>query len=185
DAIHAAAEGPSPDPAKSFAAKPLWSRALIVFAGPGMNFVLAAAIFAVMFTAIGVPVDDPTIGRMTPDSAAAQAGLHLRDQVVAIDGKPIENWREIEEAVAGSNGRPLSLTILRDGARRDVTVTPREVPVKTPFNEPTEIWSIGARSYIAPVVGDVLPGKPAAAAGLQPRDRILALNGQPIETWEE
>src|SRR5262249_52273015 len=114
-----------------------------------------------------------------------QAGLHLRDQVVAIDGKPIENWREIEEAVAGSNGRPLSLTILRDGARRDVTVTPRKVPVKTPFNEPTEIWSIGARSYIAPVVGDVLPGKPAAGAGLQRRDRILALNGQPIETWEE
>src|SRR5262249_51091093 len=143
DAIHPATEGPPPDPAKSFAAKPLWSRALIVFAGPGMNFVLAAAIFAVMFTAIGVPVDDPTIGRMTPDSAAAQAGLHLRDQVVAIDGKPIENWREIEEAVAGSNGRPLSLTILRDGARRDVTVTPRKVPVKTPFNEPTEIWSIG------------------------------------------
>ena len=185
DAIHPTTEGPTPDPAKSFAAKPLWARALIVFAGPGMNFVLAAAIFAVMFTAIGVPVVDPTIGRVTPDSAAAQAGLRLRDQVVAIDGKPIEHWREIDDVVTQGGGRALAFTVVRDGARQDVTVTPRKVPVKTPFNEIAEVWSIGARPYIAPVVGEVLPGKPAAAAGLQPRDRIVALNGQPIETWEE
>ena len=185
DAIHPATEGPAPDLAKSFAAKPLWSRALIVFAGPAMNLVLAAAIFAVMFTAIGVPIVDPTIGRVTPDSAAAQAGLRPRDQVLTIDGKPVEHWGEIEEAVTRAAGRSLAFTISRDGARQDVTVTPRKVPVKTPFNEPAEAWSIGARPYAAPVVGEVRPGMPAAAAGLQPRDRILALNGQPIETWDE
>jgi regulator of sigma E protease len=185
DAIHPATEEPPADPAKSFAAKPLWSRALIVFAGPGMNFVLAAAIFAVMFIAIGVPVIDPTIGRMSPDSAAAQAGLRLRDQVVAIDGKTVEHWGEIEEAVTRAGGRSLTFTVLRNGARQDVTVAPRKVPVKTPFNEPAEVWSIGARPYTAPVVGEVRPGMPAAAAGFQARDRIVALNGQPIETWEE
>jgi regulator of sigma E protease len=185
DAIHPANDGPPPDPAKSFAAKPLWSRALIVFAGPGMNFVLAAAIFAVMFVAIGVPIVDPTIGRVTSDSPAAQAGLRPRDQVVTLDGKPVEHWGEIEEAVAGSNGRPLAFTIVRDGVRQDATVTPRKVPIKTPFNEPAEAWSIGARPYAAPVIGEVRPGMPAAVAGLQPRDRILAINGQAIETWDE
>jgi regulator of sigma E protease len=185
EAIHPGTDGPPPDPAKSFAAKPLWSRALIVFAGPGMNFVLAAAIFAVMFVAVGVPVIDPTIGRMTPDSAAAQAGLRLRDQVVAIDGTPVGDWREIDEAVSRAGGRALAFAIMRDGARQDVTVTPRKVPAKTPFNEPDEVWSIGARPYTAPVVGEVLPGRPAAAVGLQPKDRIVTLNGQPIETWEE
>jgi regulator of sigma E protease len=185
DAIHPATEGPPPDPAKSFSTKPLWSRALIVFAGPGMNFVLAAAIFSVVFAVVGIPVLEPTIGRVTPDSSAAQAGLRPRDQVVAIDGKPIEHWGEIEEAVTRAGGRPLALTILRDGARQDVTVTPRKVPVRTPFNEPAEAWSIGARPYLAPVVGEVRPGMPAAEAGLQPKDRIVALNGQPIETWDE
>jgi regulator of sigma E protease len=150
-----------------------------------MNFVLAAAIFAVMFVAVGVPVIDPTIGRMTPDSAAAQAGLRLRDQVVAIDGTPVGDWREIDEAVSRAGGRALAFAIMRDGARQDVTVTPRKVPAKTPFNEPDEVWSIGARPYTAPVVGEVLPGRPAAAVGLQPKDRIVTLNGQPIETWEE
>ena len=146
------------DPAKSFSTKPLWARALIVFAGPGMNFVLAAVIFSAVFAAVGVPVLEPTIGRVTPDSPAAQAGLQTRDQVVALDGKPVEHWGEIEEAVARANGRPLSLAIVRDGARQEVSVTPRKIPVKTPFNEPAEAWSIGARPYLPPVVGRGAPG---------------------------
>lgn len=185
DAIHPPTDAPPMDPAKSFSTKPLWARALIVFAGPGMNLVLAAVIFSVVFAVVGVPVLEPTIGRVTADSSAAQAGLRARDQVVAIDGKPVEHWGEIEEAVTRANGRPLALTIVRDGARQDVTVTPRKVEAKTPFNEKTEAWSIGARPYLPPVVGEVRPGMPAAEAGLQPRDRVVALNGAPIETWDE
>jgi regulator of sigma E protease len=185
DAIHPSAESAPIDPAKSFSAKPLWARALIVFAGPGMNFALAAVTFCVMFVAVGVPIIPSTVGRVLPDSAAGQANLRPRDQVVAIDGKPVEHWGQLEEAVAASNGRPLRVTVLRDGARQEVTVTPRKVPVRTPFNEPAEAWSLGIRPYLAPVVGEVRPGMPAAEAGLQPQDRIVALNGQPIETWDE
>ena len=185
DAIHPATDVAPTDPAKSFSTKPLWARALIVFAGPGMNFVLAAVIFSAVFATVGVPVLEPTIGRVSPDSPAAQAGLRPRDQVVALDGKPVEHWGEIEDAVARANGRALGLTIVRDGARQEMSVTPRKVPVKTPFNEPAEAWSIGARPYLPPVVGEVRPGMPAAEAGLQPRDRVIALNGQPIETWDE
>jgi regulator of sigma E protease len=185
DAIHPTTEAAQIDPAKSFATKPLWARALIVFAGPGMNFVLAAVIFSVVFAVVGVPVLPPTVGRVLPDSAAAQAGLRPRDQVVSVDGRPVEHWGELEEAVAASNGRPLALTIRRDGADQQVTVIPRQVAVRTPFNEPDQAWSIGARPYLPPVVGEVRPGMPAAEAGLQPRDRVVALNGQPIETWDE
>ena len=185
DAIHPTTEAPPADPAKSFSAKPLWARALIVFAGPGMNFVLAAAIFSAVFALVGVPVLEPTIGRVTPDSAAGQAGLRPRDRVVAVDGKAVEHWGEIEAAVTRSDGRPLTLTIQRDGAAQEVTVTPRKVAARTPFNEPSEAWSIGARAYLPAVVGEVRPGMPAAEAGLQPRDRVVALNGQPIETWDE
>ena len=185
DAIHPATDAPPIDPAKSFSAKPLWARVLIVFAGPGMNFVLAAVIFTLVFAAVGVPVLDPTIGRVLPDSAAAQAGLRPRDRVVAINGAQVEHWGEIEQAVVRAEGGPLGVTILRDGARQEVTVTPRKIPTRTPFNEPTEVWSIGARPYLPPIVGEVRAGMPAAEAGLQPRDRVVALNGQPIETWDE
>jgi regulator of sigma E protease len=185
DAIHPSTDAPPVDPAKSFSTKPLWARALIVFAGPGMNFVLAAVIFSIVFAVVGVPVLEPTVGRVLPDSAAAQAGLRPRDRVAAIDGRPVEHWGEIDEAVVRAEGRPLVLAIVRDGARQEVTVTPRKIPTRTLYLEPTEVWSIGARPYLPPVVGEVRPGMPAAEAGLQPRDRVVALNGQPIETWDE
>ena len=105
---------------------------------------------------------------------------------MAIDGKPVEHWGEIEEAVTRSNGRPLALTI--DAGRRaagGVRHSAQGCPAKTPFNEPAEVWRIGARPLRPPVVGEVRPGMPAADAGIQPRDRIVALNGQPIETWDE
>ncbi len=173
------------EPARSFALKPLWVRALIVFAGPGMNFVLAAVIFSAIFATVGVPVFGTTVGRVLPDSPAAQAGLQPGDEVVAVDGRPIRHWGQLDEQVARSDGGPLSMTLARGGARREVTVTPRRMPTRTPFGEPTEVWSLGTGPYLAPVVGEVRPGMPAAEAGLRPRDRIVALDGQSIRTWDE
>jgi regulator of sigma E protease len=192
DAIHPAAEpaveaaaAGRDNPAKSFALKPLGARALIVFAGPAMNFVLAAVIFTTIFVAAGIPVFPTTVGRVVPDSPAAQAGLQTGDEVVAVDGRPIRHWGELDETVAHSDGRPLALTVARGGERRPVTVTPRRLPARTPFGEPTEVWSLGTGPYLAPVVGEVKPGMPAAEADLRPRDRIVAIDGQPIRTWDE
>ena len=174
------------DPAKSFVLKPLWARTLIVFAGPGMNFVLAAVILSVISLAVGVAVPpSATIGRVLPDSPAAQAGLTLRDQVVAVNGQPIRHWGQLEEAIARSGGRPLALTIVREERRQEIAVTPRRMPSRTPFGEPAEVWGLGAAPYLPPVVGGLRPGMPAAEAGLRSRDRVLALDGQPIRTWDE
>ncbi|HEV8675598.1 MAG TPA: RIP metalloprotease RseP [Methylomirabilota bacterium] len=188
DAIHPAADPAGAariNPLKSFVLKPLWARALIVFAGPGMNFVLAAVIFSLIFAAVGIPVFPTTVGRVVPDSPAAQAGLQPGDEVLAVDGRPIRHWGQLDEEVARSEGRPLSLTVASAGTRRQVTVTPRRMPARTPFGEPTEVWSLGTGPYLAPVVGEVKPGMPAAEAGLRPRDRIVAIDGQAIRTWDE
>jgi regulator of sigma E protease len=173
------------DPARSFALRPLWQRALIVFAGPGMNFALAALIFAVIFASVGVFVVPAIIGRVMPDSPAAEAGLRPGDTVVAIDGVPVDEWSGLQARVQRPEGRPLRLTVVRDGVRREVAVTPRRMPSKTVFGEPTEAWGIGASPYVPPVVGEVRPGMPAEAAGLRPGDRVVAIDGQPVETWEE
>jgi regulator of sigma E protease len=183
--IHPAADATGSDPAKSFVLKPLWARFLIVFAGPAMNFALAAIIFSLVFGVVGIPVFAPIVGRVLADSAAAQADLRLQDEVLAINGQPIRHWGEVEQAVASSRGGPLRLSISRAGERRELTVTPKLVPARTPFGEPTEVLSLGAGPYFAPVVGEVMPGMPAAEAGLRPQDRVLALDGRPIETWDE
>jgi regulator of sigma E protease len=185
DLIHPETAGTRLDASKSFALKPLWARFLIVFAGPGMNLALAALIFSAIFAFVGIMVVPATVGRILPDSAAAQAGLALGDEVLAIDGRPVRHWGELEEAVAESEGRLLRVTVSRGGERREIAVTPRRVPAKTVFGETTDVWSLGARPYLAPVVGEVLPGMPASDAGLQPRDRIVALDGRPVTTWDD
>jgi regulator of sigma E protease len=188
DAIHPQADTPAEvrvDPRKSFVLKPLWARALIVFAGPGMNLVLAAVIFSAIFAVVGIPVFPTTVGRVLPDSPAAQAGLQPGDTIVAVDGRALRHWGQLDELVARSEGRPLRITVMHEGAQREVAVTPRRMPTRTPFGEPTESWSVGTGPYLPPVVGEVKPGMPAAEAGLRPRDRIVALDGEPIRTWDE
>jgi membrane-associated protease RseP (regulator of RpoE activity) len=69
-------------------------------------------------------------------SPAAKAGLRPGDTIVAIGGRPLErtafdSWTAVQEAIRGSAGRPLELTIERDGQRREVTVTPIENTVYT------------------------------------------------------
>jgi regulator of sigma E protease len=187
DAIHPGVEPPAAgrdNPAKSFALKPLGARSLIVFAGPAMNFVLAAVIFTTIFVAVGIPVFPTTVGRVVPDSPAAQAGLQTGDEVLAVDGRPIRHWGELDETVAHSDGRPLTLAVARGAERRSVTVTPRRLPARTPFGEPTEVWSLGTGPYLAPVVGEVKAGMPAAEAGLRPRDRIVAIDWPDSEPRE-
>ena len=73
-------------------------------------------------------------------------------RVVAIDGRPIRHWSQIDDAVSRAEARPLTMTIERGGQRREVRVTPRRLPAKTPFGEATEVWGLGISPYLAPVV---------------------------------
>ena len=125
------------------------------------------------------------VGRVQPDGAAAQAGLRPRDTIVMVDGQRVEYWGELEERVMRSAGRPLALTAERDGQRREVTIAARQTPVRNVFGETEQVWSLGVSPYLPPVVGEVQPGMPAAESGIEPRDRIVALDGQPVETWDD
>ncbi|HEU4370023.1 MAG TPA: RIP metalloprotease RseP [Methylomirabilota bacterium] len=177
--------GPVHDPGKAFALKPLWARFLIVFAGPGMNFVLAVAIFAVVLATLGRPVWPAAVGKVAEGSPAA-AGLRTGDTIVAVNGQPVRYWEDLERAVAASNGRSLELRLRRDGAERPVTVTPRLRTVPDPiFREPRETWDIGAGPQLAPQISSVGPGSPAERAGLKPGDVVIAVAGQPVYTPED
>src|SRR5690242_21470649 len=80
---------PDYDPAKAFALKPLWARFLIVFAGPGMNLVLAVVIWAIVLATLGRPVWPAVVGRVSEGTPAAAAGLRVGDVITAIDGRPV------------------------------------------------------------------------------------------------
>src|SRR5262245_59281399 len=99
------------DPAKAFHAKPLWVRFLIVFAGPGMNFVLAAVIFALVFMTVGRPVIPATVGGLTEGGPAATAGLAVGERIVKVNGRAAPYWDDVLRVVQDSNGAPIRLTV--------------------------------------------------------------------------
>ncbi|HSM19080.1 MAG TPA: site-2 protease family protein, partial [Hyphomicrobiales bacterium] len=72
--------------AGSFHLKPVSSRAAVVAAGPIANFILAIAIFTVVFSVFGREVTDARVDAVAPDSAAAEAGFEPGDLVLSIDG---------------------------------------------------------------------------------------------------
>jgi len=174
------------DPKKAFALKPLWARFLIVFAGPGMNFVLAAVIFAVVLATMGRPVSPAIVGRVAEDGPGAAAKLASGDTVTTVDGRPIAFWEELYRAIMASQGRPLKLTVVHDGATREVEITPRKTTVRDPiFKEQREEWDLGIGPQLTPQIGAVSPGSPAEKADLRPGDVVIGVAGQPVFTPDE
>jgi regulator of sigma E protease len=177
---------PTYDPRKAFALKPLWARFLIVFAGPGMNFVLAALIVSFVLATIGRPVWPPVVGRVVEQAPAAVAGLRAGDRIEAVEGRPVSYWEDVDRAVAASAGRPLRLEIVRDGARQTLTATPRRTTVQDPvLKESREVWDLGAGPQSAPVITSVGANSPAEAAGFKTGDVVVAVAGQRVFSADE
>ncbi len=117
-------------PGRTFHEKQVGARALVVAAGPVMNFMLAAVLFIALFATAGRPFAIPVVGDVVADSAAAHAGLQAGDRIEAIDNRPIRSFEDIQRIVTGHpGGPPLILHVSRGADRRDISVTPeaREV----------------------------------------------------------
>lgn len=174
------------DPTKAFNSKPLLARFLIVFAGPAMNFVLAVLIAAAMFTIVGRPVVPAEVGRVTEGGPAAQAGLRTGDRITAVEGKAVRYWEDVSRVVQAAEGRALPVTVQgRDGGSRTVSLTPAQAKRKDLFGDEQTVWEIGASPYLPAAIGDTLPGEPAEKAGLKAGDVVVAMEGQPVLSWDE
>jgi regulator of sigma E protease len=108
----------------SFVHQKVLPRSAIVVAGPIANFILSIAIFAGIFMSFGRQVIPARVDVVQPDSAAAAAGIQPGDQIVAIDGRPIQGFSDMQRIVSTSAGRTLMITIDRGGLRQDLTAMP-------------------------------------------------------------
>ena len=96
---------PPAERAVTFAAQPVWKRALTVAAGPAANFVLAIAVFAVLFAVFGRPVLTPRVENVVADSPAEAAGFRKGDVVLEIDGQAIASFNELQRIVSMAPGQ--------------------------------------------------------------------------------
>ncbi|QDR80531.1 RIP metalloprotease RseP [Sporomusa termitida] len=100
---------------RSFSAKPIWARMLVIVAGSAMNFVLPIILLFIVFVSAGVdtPSNQPLIGAIFPEKPAAMAGLQPGDRVTAVNGAPIDSWRQFVSVIQGSAGAKLTITYAR------------------------------------------------------------------------
>ncbi|WP_338445743.1 RIP metalloprotease RseP [Pelagerythrobacter marensis] len=134
--------------AGAFHFKPLWQRALIVFAGPATNVLVALAIFAAFFMVVGKPVPVETDSQLTvagfaEESAARSVGIEIGDRIVSIDGEPMHDFRDIQDAVMLYPGRTFDIVVDRGGRRLDFEVTAQAHEVEDNFGNASTIGLIG------------------------------------------
>ena len=147
------------DPARSFSKKSVGIRSLIILAGPVANLILPVVIFWGIFSFVGQSYLLPVAGSPEKDSPAERAGLMAGDRIQAIDGQPIERWDQLEAAERASSGRPLSLSILRDGRVVEARVEPQAQKTRDIFGQEIEVWDLGTHPLVSTRIGQVLPGQ--------------------------
>ena len=177
-------EGATPDtpvaPEAYYEAKPVWKRMIVILAGVTMNALFAWLAFSALAWRNGLTVEPETrLGMVVADSLppAARplldvpAGTRLR----AINGQEVDSWNAVQDLVATSAGEGLRFEF--EG--RDPLVVPIH---HDDLDERLEL-TLALRPWRLPVIGGVAPESPAAAAGIQPGDTIVAADGVPLVQW--
>jgi regulator of sigma E protease len=135
--------------AQSFMGQSVAKRAAIVAAGPMANFLLAIAIFAGIFALYGKQSMSARVDTVQADSAAAAAGFQSGDLVLAINGKAIADFADMQRIVSESAGEPLKITVDRKGTQLALTATPALKEIKDNFGNVHRIGILGITRSMA------------------------------------
>jgi len=177
-------EGASDIPREErFDLRPRWQRILVALAGPVMNVLTALAIPLAGALMYGVPSSPaPVVSYVATGGAAQTAGLQPGDRIVSFNGTENPEWDTIRGDALLSPGHALPLVVERNGQRVSLTIAP------TARTEEGETF--GSLDFVPDnggfpvVVRDVTKDAPAAQAGIQRGDRVLAVSGQPVRSAE-
>jgi regulator of sigma E protease len=158
---------------------------IVAFAGPLFSFLLAV-VFAFIVWGVGRPVQSiessTTIGWVQPDGPAWNAGLRAGDKILEIDGKPVTQFAPSTSSIIWriitSEGTNIVVKYSRDGQEFTATPVPQKAPTK--WYQRKSMRQIQISPERETFIAEVVTNSPAAAAGLQPNDEIIAINGEPV-----
>ena len=170
--------------------------------GAVFNIILAFALSAILWF-FGYDVTDSqlttqvgyvaeTVERWNPlveegeevTSPAKKAGLLPGDEILAVDGAPVDNFMDIQNRIitgkqqTAQGRRLLNLTILRNGKESKIEVYPE-------VWGPEEIRVIGIGPKETFFIGELSADMPAEKAGLQVGDQPIRMNGQPLHSFSQ
>jgi regulator of sigma E protease len=173
---------------RAFNRQGVLGRVLIVVAGPAFNFLFAIAVYAGLYMT-GLPEARPLLGEPPAATHAHAAGVRRGDLVRTVDGEPVATWQELRWRVlqAALQRERVRLEVENErGHLSQLALDLRDFPASEVESDVLE--RVGLRLYrpvLAPVLGEVVAGGAADAAGLAKGDRVTHVDGKAIETWDD
>ena len=162
-----------------FRSKPAWQRLLIMIGGVLVNFLLALFIYSMVLFHWGdsyIPVQNMTMG-MKFNSDAKAIGFKDGDILVGTESKTFKKF-DIDLLRSIADGK--SVTVKRDGKTVTINLPADMSLLKMVKTEPAFV-----RPLLPADVDSVMPNTPAAQAGIKAGDKILAVNGKNVDSWNE
>jgi regulator of sigma E protease len=184
-----AIEGKTDDAEETLPPISALDKIIVAFAGPLFSFLLALA-FAVIVWVVGRPIDissaNTTIGWVDPDGPAWKAGIRAGDQILKVDGFPVSHFSGMTQSsitwrVGSSEGDEIPIDYMRDGETYTAYPQPRIATNK--WYERKKLRKIRVAPSHPVVIGKLATNGPAALAGMQQGDEIIALNDAPIYSY--
>ncbi|AIO17911.1 Regulator of sigma-W protease RasP [Candidatus Izimaplasma bacterium HR1] len=162
---------------RGFNSKTLWQRFLAIFAGPGMNFILALVVFLFVNLIVGFPnMDETAIGTV---GATYPAGgvIEVGDVITEVEGVSVSTWDELSrELDKNAANRDLDIVVIRDGEEMDLELTPI-----------LYFFTLGLHSNESAVedltIAEVPEGTKAYEAGFVGGDQLVSIDGVDLTDW--
>lgn len=171
----------------AFNNKPVLARIAIVLAGPLFNFIFAFFCLWLVLV-IGVHSLAPIVDGVKPGSVAAKAGLHSKEEIIALGEMPVKSWRDFQYAMLPLVGTDenvgIQLKSLITGQTRKTFLPLADWHVDA--KKPDLLAGLGIIPFlpvVPPTIGEVFQDSPAQRSGLMAGDKIKAADGQLVTEW--
>lgn len=168
----------------AFNRQSLIRRAMVIFAGPGINILFALMVYYIVFC-IGIIRPIPLIGQVLPNSILAQALVEPGAEIIRIDNTPVYHWRDIAVELLRhyQQSQALTLSVKTETAKyQDYQLDLSRW--RLDGLHPDLFTSLGMIPYLPTqplIISHVIANSPAAKAGVLPHDRIIAIDGKTIK----
>ena len=174
---------------REFNGKPVWQRFCIVIAGPIFNFIFAIIAYSIVYS-VGINALKPIVGNVEPSSISAKSGFEQGQQILAVNDKTTPTWVTVHDAfIANVISRNIvSINVIdTNGIKQTLDLDLSSISIDEMVDGKllNKIGLAVVKFKLLPIIGNVQKNSPAEKNGLLKNDRIIAINGNSIDSWEE
>ena len=175
--------------AREFNGKPLWQRFLIVLAGPFFNFIFAIIAYSLIY-AIGINALKPIIGHVETTSIASSSGFAEGQEILSINGVSTPTWPTVIDSLVNHvvSGDVVDIQVKNNSGEKQVlslNLSSISIDEMADGNLLKKLGLNIVKLKLPPIIGEIEKNGPAQASGLLQNDRIIAVNSNLVDSWQE